>query len=962
MSEIVFPNEVIPEIDTTNHDTIGLITCQLDNGTTVTNCLTGAVGESFDVANQLGNDVAADAIRISATWSTGKPTGIDDNPFSLLKIDEDEQKKYGLKFSGTQDVTFDKPAINGGDFVFEIDLEITTDRETSYYYSENDGAGLNLYNGNSNFGSNAGQIIIWGSDRQLDVTGLSLGAYKLRYERVGITSTVYVNDVLHVTADNVVYPSQFETATSAMLGAQSTGVNNASFMVTRYFFSCSAGSRLWSFNKTQGDTVTDLISGAIATLNGFSADGGYVRDNFGDLSHYLFGGGNYLQSKDGRALANTANWYVELEFRFTEPKSTTYLFNNAYQNGNGLGLYVRNTAGALTVITPTGSLHGFTTIDMSVFNTVKIGSEGGVIKIWLNGEEYLVTSYSSSLGDSGSITFWRVCNFNHITSGTKDGLEVRSLRIVDLDNSRDHQYDFTTGSSSYIPDTNQSDSVDIIDGSISKWQPVVPIDVTTIGPDGWQDYAKIYDWQIARKGSAGSLAKQIGIIYGTPLDTAKTYTYANQFELSAELRAAPGHEYNPKSPNSPCANIPVDIWFYNTFITFRNIKTEQVTAGNGSYYSCFIKKYVAPLNDNRVRNTIKDSYVGSIYGIGADTLFLNSIVNDRLNFNTSNDTITVNFEDCLLPYGSNNHILNTPTVHFNNCKVANNQDLSVNGSFTNGEQGVDMSTWFSDKDNGDWSITEDGKAALQGQGFNGGDIASWAYLAVSGAHAIYADLDIRNQVLGSVFSELDIRNKVISALSSIISDLDLRNQILASVYSDIELVNQIRGISVSDLELQTSILSFVSSDVDIRNSIAESLGTVVSDLELRTSVHNAVHSTLEIQNNILQIVLSDTDIRNQILASTSKDVDLRAAIRNSTQADLDIRTAVFSFVASDLEITSQVFGGVQRDLEIQVFLDGELLDIVDVDGLTFTYNREELSYTLLNEQLYFVTQSQKLNI
>jgi len=85
------------EVDWENGDTDTLITLQFDDGTTVTNMITGATGEVFDVANIVGV-AASSGERVSATWAT-KPANIDSDPFSLFKTSTKKQQEYSLNIN-----------------------------------------------------------------------------------------------------------------------------------------------------------------------------------------------------------------------------------------------------------------------------------------------------------------------------------------------------------------------------------------------------------------------------------------------------------------------------------------------------------------------------------------------------------------------------------------------------------------------------------------------------------------------------------------------------------------------------------------------------------------------------------------------------------------------------------------------------------------------------------------------
>lgn len=126
-SELVLPYDIDSASPFLSDPANRIVTLQIDDGTTVLNALTGATGETFDLANQVGID-SVDGIRVSATWTVSKPSGADDDPFSMFEVDLFIEPEYCLSLP-TASESLSIP------FVGAYDIDLLEDDDTSTNYT-----------------------------------------------------------------------------------------------------------------------------------------------------------------------------------------------------------------------------------------------------------------------------------------------------------------------------------------------------------------------------------------------------------------------------------------------------------------------------------------------------------------------------------------------------------------------------------------------------------------------------------------------------------------------------------------------------------------------------------------------------------------------------------------------------------------------------------------------------------
>jgi len=263
------------ELDYENSDTDTLLTCQLDDSTTVTNLITGATGEVFDVANLIGVATSSGE-RLSATW-TLKPTGIDLDPFSLLKTQTDVNQEYHLvKSTTTPTVTLSTDTSISNNFVLDLLISVSVIYTASIL-------GLSSAATNIKITPTSLIVTLQGSSKTFTLINNPVTYSNIVVKLSAGTLLAYQNGVQLIEiftgmTQGLALPSEY------MQDSESTSTKYIRFISSDF----PVASRFWEFNQTKGETVVDHINGAIATLNGFTVDSGYVRGANGQIEGYQF--------------------------------------------------------------------------------------------------------------------------------------------------------------------------------------------------------------------------------------------------------------------------------------------------------------------------------------------------------------------------------------------------------------------------------------------------------------------------------------------------------------------------------------------------------------------------------------------------------------------------------------------------------------------------------------------------
>ena len=212
-----------------------------------------------------------------------------------------------------------------------------------------------------------------------------------------------------------------------------------------------------------------------------------------------------------------------------------------------------------------------------------------------------------------------------------------------------------------------------------------------------------------------------------------------------------------------------------------------------------------------------------------------------------------------------------------------------------------------------------------GVGFTPFDPTVWVNLG-GGTLTVYNDLELQNQLLGSVFNSVELQNQILSALSSIYADLDLRNRIYTSVMADTELQQAIYGTAVSNIDFRNTILSFVQTN-----------------LEVKSRIYNAVIANVDLRTQLLDSVNIDIDLRMQILTSISADKELQAQILTNTFNDVELSNQIYSFTTNDITLENSIYTYIYQDIILYNKVNGIAIEILNTQNFTLTATLSDFS-------------------
>jgi len=679
---------------------------------------------------------------------------IDADPYQLFQTKQDVQQEYGLVFPNeafptTAQITYTEIPL-GASWSIDTDLFCT--------------AGFNIVAGGNTtnrflridctVGSNSAMLarINSGFVRTIpllsDFTNQRID-FKITLSLGGIL-TVYVNGVLQGSVTNAADVSLPIDRVNDYGGINSTAIMTIYKQIIIDNIN-PANSRLWNFNKTFGDTATDELNGAIATLNGFPVDSGYVRGANGLIEGYQFDGAGITAAITsitnpvpvGSSLTFTGTW--------ENLNNTFQMFVNIYTTD----FFSINAAGNLQTRISYNLMTSSTTLVSGAVFTFRIERTATQYIVFLNGVEQYRHNEIVDLSPMNG--------FSNITYKFKGQMQSCIINDGIADT---YNWDGTTGDQAKIVETQSGNHAFITNDSVVKWQPILVKDVFTVG-----DYTDAGAFAGARQNSLGV---QEYLFSGTQA-LAATIRINNSSADQLLFRGIGGN-FNGDINQADVArltrtvsnNSVVDLRIGN--FKFENLIIDAGTELLGQYNNhnfevenCGLLGWVyltdatrhfkmtnsvlhTPLSNNPAILTyspntsvinsvvIHDGYTGWDYGAlrargGVGNInVINSIINS-VGKSTEDDSTVVGIT-------GNNNILSTNEA----------TALAI------GTQDVNLNTYFTNPATNDYTINTTGQTALKTKGWNGTDIVGWAY-----ASAVAISLAISGTVSPSS-TEVDIVN------------------------------------------------------------------------------------------------------------------------------------------------------------------------------------------------------------
>ena len=364
---------------------------------------------------------------------------------------------------------------------------------------------------------------------------------------------------------------------------------------------------------------------------------------------------------------------------------------------------------------------------------------------------------------TGTITYFDDTTLAISGSGnyTVDNTHVKAIKtIVATDTVDSYNWDATTGDDTKIIDTVGNNHATITNASTVKWQEIVPKSVFTIGDVG----NTLYDYELtssmidAVKNIDGHVVLNIMencTISAVFVDAGNyTLTIDGQMPFNGNENDTVNNRFIDATAASNRAflmyqgatfkNMLIDP---GSVVAWQNAKEKTIIDSVGLVSSTTTSLGVSASSGSEI--TLKNSKINSIdisasssQEVGSTVNFINSLATSRSvvrNYGTLNvqNGIFTNSDWVLNIYTGS--VTNVSNSRFAGSTTTDTTDLG--GNIFN----VDMSTWF-DVNN---QITADGQTALVGNGWNGSDIASWAYYSAPTAVEGVVSFSLPNLVVNS---------------------------------------------------------------------------------------------------------------------------------------------------------------------------------------------------------------------
>lgn len=532
---IIFPSEVLPSVDWTNPDTDGLLTCQYDDGTIVTDLLTGTTGGVFTVANLIGI-AGSGGERVSATW-TSKPAGIDTNPFSLLQTQEDLNQEYGLKWgSETDDQGIAVTGLATGEKHYVLTVGSDAPSSVSGYVYMHDprwagGTGAGFYH-----------------------LGATTVAQPPSIQNVLLNGVVPTNnyDIFYPKAGDVISFTDTAEGDRAIVGGrEAVGRSFAGLHLKSLQITDDNGLHYFDLNQTSGDTVTSKTSGMVATLVNFPADSGYVRGADDELVGYTITPSTKLSFTP---IICTGDFSCGVTFTPEVCVGNSMLLQAGGISGvTGFGLYLESSNKIRVYFNGVRTINTMNHVFIAgVKATIEVTRVGSLVTAIIDGVPYGTTGVADPATLQPEIQ-----RFNYqYTANTV------VLHDFYVDNNGDRfNWDATTGNPDQIIETLNNNHATILAASTVKWQPFIPVESYTLGVG--KDYDGISTFQLANKTKPN---RQRALVYDTLGDVGTAYFYSDNFLGGLDVWGADGLRWGIDTPYdlTSGAEISQSFHLYNT--------------------------------------------------------------------------------------------------------------------------------------------------------------------------------------------------------------------------------------------------------------------------------------------------------------------------------------------------------------------------------------------------------------
>jgi hypothetical protein len=698
-----------------------------------------------------------------------------------------------------------------------------------------------------------------------------------------------------------------------------------------------SNSRYYDFTIETGNTIMDTSGNDNhGTVVGGELQRVYDYSGYGEIAGYAFDGITYANS--AASLSEVSAIDVTLDFTVSEAPSTSYIFG--YVDDRGVVLL-----NSTRIRFYSGSVYDFTVPEYGIGERLKLrfieDNVIGELTLYIN-DVLIETKVGKVAETMSNIVFAARGN----SLATRSPVIYHSALVKDLTNNKELNFDFTTGDQGKLVETIQGKHAIISNDSVVKWQPIVEVDVFTIGNDVKWDYLSFNAFQTARKTQPN---KQKAIVYGTTGDTASSYIYNNNFLAGCEVVAATGYEWDLQGTNADFANIPFITNVYNAPITFRNM---QVTTGAGQRATIDGCDNLA--SSSGVRNTLNSRMKGGSYTLtDTDYTITNSIITGRL---LQNGGKSLTIESSISTGNATIHLLEGqygyPTT-ISNSRFDQTPTLVNNMDGGGNLFSVDMSTWFTDSANGDYQITEDGRTAIgTDTGWNGNTICGWADAPIITVPDGNITVSFDDTLINTLLDDMVITNHTTvsfddAVVTPVIENMSLQRT-TALVFDDIVVGSSIDTLTLirhTTVAYKDSQVSCTLDDMDIVRSTAVEfqdavVGTTIENMVI--TVHDRLSVPLVFEDTLVSSVIEDMVIvrntsvgfEDSLVGSTIEDMVI--TVRDRDAIFLEFEDTLVSTTIEDMSITVHDRPSIPLQFEdTLISLVGEDMDLVVTRTLQF---------------------------
>lgn len=708
----------------------------------------------------------------------------------------------------------------------------------------------------------------------------------------------------------------------------------------------------FDLNRSKGETITD--NGAVAKLINFSLDSGYTRGEDGNIAYFETVDSVYadVDAKNWKPLKARYVAYIVARDDMSSP------FINPHPYNQTRGYYITKHNVRMTVTS-----NGYTAV---YFNFPTPLTEGETYKITIEAEYdtnifraflddvQLGSDYHSEyVGERQRLDIIRLWGYTHIDA-PKGIYNTKRVVLEDMEGVLPTiDLDMTTGDNNIFPDSVSDNHAKIHFKSTEKWQPVTPVDVFTIGSNIFHDYNGFNSFQLARKTSSN---RQRALVTDTLGDTDQIFVYGDNFTGGLDLWGAKGLRWGidtPKDTTTPCAELSQKINFYNSPLHLKGLRSFQQNTG---YHKLLIEYYCNTAyswdfkvgSNHVVRNSIVDGATVSLSNRGSTEMgsYTDCIILSR----TVQKSGILRFYNCLFTSGSgwlaqDSYAGNGTETYANNCFFRYTEDqVTQTNCFSN----MPLDTYY-DAASGSYDINDVGQTALAGKGFNGTDIASWAYaeeVTVVGGTYTYIQ-ETSYDLLESNISRVQVLYDLAKALSTSIE----------TVYG---LTEETTTTVATGFDLYSATINESSALYDLAKA---SQSTQVTQYALYSQTTGYIDTTYDLGSGVISkrealytlthARLSDIAASFGLYEQTTVTSEAVYALYEETVVTQSAAYALYEALTADIATYFALYGGrtTYQSSSYALYLSGTANIVANYALYEATYSASSASYSLYNKRI-----------